>query len=206
MQPKLLLLFLAPESEVGPVAVRTCFDHDGKKKKRRGTQKKNASKCSGCLMVMKYASSELLNEWHQRKPENKIGKNIGTHSTEETGSKKSMQADRDAAKRKCKNMHIRPQVRGCRSIRSCCHQNMMLERCDMTLLKKIAVRTLAGLLAELEPRREVLVVAAAVEGAVVGLAVQLGASLAGSFQTFSSVKNSVDVLTPLFQRKRVGFR
>ena len=83
---------------------------------------------------------------------------------------------------------------------------MMLERCDMTLLKKIAVRTLAGLLAELEPRREVLVVAAAVEGAVVGLAVQLGASLAGSFQTFSSVKNSVDVLTPLFQRKRVGFR
>ena len=43
----------------------------------------------------------------------------------------------------------------------------------------VAVRTCAGLLAELEPRREVLVVAAAVEGGVVGLAscwVQRGAS------------------------------
>ena len=45
--------------------------------------------------------------------------------------------------------------------------------------QKIAVRTLAGLLAELDPGREVLVVAAAVEGGLVGLAscwVQRGAS------------------------------
>ena len=38
-----------------------------------------------------------------------------------------MQAYRDAAKRKCKNMHTRPQVRACRSILNCCHKNMLLD-------------------------------------------------------------------------------
>ena len=37
-------------------------------------------------------------------------------------------------------------------------------------LGPVAVRTTAGLLAELDPGREVLVVAAAVEGGLVGLA------------------------------------
>ena len=109
---ELLLLLLALEGEGGAVAVRTSFEHDGKKKKRKGTPKKNASKCSGCLVVMKYASSELLNEWHQRKPKNKIllkiGKNIGTHSTEETGSENQ-----------CKLIEMPPSanVKTCTSVR-----------------------------------------------------------------------------------------
>ena len=41
--------------------------HDGKKKRN---PEKNASKYFGCVMVMKYASSEILNEWHKRKPKN----------------------------------------------------------------------------------------------------------------------------------------